>query len=95
MRRIAEEDGVRVVILQLFNVHSIDASICLALRQTHRFLEKTNRSLMITGIAKPIMKVLQQSGVDKELGKENLFPANKRVPAEPTRAAYALAKKQL
>ncbi|MCH9611139.1 MAG: putative sulfate transporter [Chlamydiales bacterium] len=92
IRRLSEDDEVKVVILQLFNVWTIDASICLALRQIHRYLKATDRKLMITAISPEVKKILHKSGVDKEIGLENIFLANDQLPSEPTRAAYAQAK---
>ncbi len=93
--RVAEEEGLKVVILQLLNVRTVDASICLALRQIHRFLAETGRRLMIVGISEEVAKMLSKSGVDKEIGMGNIFIANEQLPSDSTRTAYAQAKAQL
>ncbi|MCP5469548.1 MAG: SulP family inorganic anion transporter [Chlamydiales bacterium] len=92
VRRIADDEEIEVVILQLFNVHSIDASICLAIRQLYRYLKGTGRTFMITGISRDVLQTLRRSSVNKEIGEENIFEANEQLPSEPTRNAYATAK---
>lgn len=93
IRSIAEDEGLEVIILQLFNVRTIDASICLALRQILRYLQGTDRVFMITGVTRSVLRILHTTGIDSEIGRENIFMANERVPSEPTRNAYAQAKR--
>ncbi|MCH9626818.1 MAG: putative sulfate transporter [Chlamydiales bacterium] len=92
LRNIAEDEAIKVVIIQLLNTRYIDASICLALRQVFKYLNGTHRRLMLSGVAPEVWKVLEEAGLIHEFGEENCFPANKQLPSEPTRNAYALAK---
>ncbi len=92
LRNISEDEALKIVILQLLNTRTIDASICLALTQVLRYLKGTKRMLMLTGVSPEVWKVLYESGLLHELGEEYCFPANEQLPSEPTRKAYALAK---
>lgn len=92
LREIAEDESIRVVILQLLNTRHIDASSCLALKHVLGFLKGTHRTLMLSGISPEVWRVLEDSGLLQEIGQENCFPANERLPSEPTRNAYSRAK---
>lgn len=95
LREIAEQEGVQVVILQLLNVRSIDASVCLALEQTLSYFQSTHRHLLITGATSEVEYVLKHVGIIEKLGSTSYFPANERLPSEPTRDAYTTAKNLL
>ncbi len=92
LRQIAEDENLKVIILQLLNTRNVDASVCLALRLVHKYLKTTQRHFMLSGVSPEFWEVLQQSGLLKEIEEENCFPANEQLPSEPTRKAYALAK---
>jgi hypothetical protein len=47
---------------------------------------------MLSGISEEVWKVPEESGLIREIGEKNCFPANEQLPSEPTRNAYALAK---
>jgi SulP family sulfate permease len=92
LRDISEDEAIKVVILQLLNTRYIDASICLALRQVLNYLTNTGRKLILSGVSEEVWKVLDESGLLRKIGEENIFPANEQLPSEPTRNAYKLAK---
>ncbi len=95
LREVGEDEMLKVVILQLLNVRHIDASIALALKTVHRYLDGTGRVLLITGISPDVYSVLRHAGLADKLGKDRLFIANEQLPSEPTRTAYAYAKNLL
>lgn len=92
LRNIAEDESIKVIILQLLNIRRLDASVCLALRQVLDYLKSTNRILMLAGVTSEVYAVLHDSGLLEEIGEEHCFIANEQLPSEPTRTAYALAK---
>ena len=92
LRDMAEDEAIRVVIVQLLNTRYLDASVCLALRMVLRYLRGTERHLILSGVSPEVWKVLEESGLLHEIGEENCFPANEQLPSEPTRNAYALGK---
>lgn len=92
LRLAAEEQNIQVIILQLLNIRHLDASVCLALRHLHRFLQRTQRKLILTGVGEEVYAVLLQAGLIREIGNESVFCVEARFPAESTRLAYATAK---
>lgn len=92
LRQLAEDENIKVVILQLFNVHYIDASICLALEKVHAYLRSTQRHLLLAGLSIEVHQTLAATGLLKLVGEENCFMINERLPGESTRHAYAYAK---
>ncbi|MCC5832934.1 MAG: SulP family inorganic anion transporter [Chlamydiales bacterium] len=95
LRNISEDEEIKVVILQLLNTRYIDASICLALRQVLSYLNGTGRKLILSGVSDEVWKVLEESGLLRKIGEENVFRANEQLPSEPTRSAYKLAKESI
>lgn len=95
LRNLSEDEEIKVLILQLLNTRYMDASICLAIRQVYKYLKHTQRTFMLAGVSPELWKVLDDSGLLQEIGKENCFPSNEQLPSEPTRDAYALAKLSL
>ncbi|MCH9608585.1 MAG: putative sulfate transporter [Chlamydiales bacterium] len=92
LRLVGEDEGIKVIILQLLNVRHIDASCCIALKNVYRYLKDTNRILMICGVTDDVYTTLEEAGLVSKIGKENFYLANDQLPGEPTRNAYAAAK---
>lgn len=92
LRNIAEDENLKVIIIQLLNTRFLDASCCLALRQVLRYLKATKRTLMLSGVSPEVWGVLDDSHLLYEIGEANCFAANEQLPSEPTRNAYAQAK---
>ncbi|HEX5397725.1 MAG TPA: SulP family inorganic anion transporter [Verrucomicrobiae bacterium] len=80
VRRQAEDENIRVFILRMKNARHLDASTVMALEALHDYLQKTGRHLIISGCTADVYRVLRNSGLLKQIGKENLFP----VEANPT-----------
>lgn len=92
LRNIAEDEAIKVVILQLLNTRYLDASVILTLRQVLEYLKSTHRKLFLSGVSPEVWHILEVSGLLEEIGEDYCFPANEQLPSEPTRNAYALAK---
>ncbi|NGX60638.1 MAG: putative sulfate transporter [Chlamydiae bacterium] len=92
LRHLAEEEGAQVLILQLLNTRSLDASVCLALSHIYSYLKGTKRHFFLTGISPEVWGVLEDAGLLDLLGRDRCYPANEQLPSEPTRHAYALSK---
>ncbi len=92
LKEIAEDPQVKVIILQMMNARRIDASVCLALMQLNEALNKEGKVLLASGVTKEVGDVFRKSGLLKAMGGDHFFPANERIPAEPTRHAYQYAK---
>lgn len=74
VRRLAADENIKVFILRMKNARHLDASTVMALDSFHDYLEETNRHLLISGCSRDVLKVLENSGLAKHLGEENLFP---------------------
>ncbi|MBS0623868.1 MAG: SulP family inorganic anion transporter [Verrucomicrobia bacterium] len=95
LRLLAEDESIRILILQLLNVRHLDASVCLALRHLNKYLSKTGRKLLISGVSEEVEKILDNSGLTDKIGRESIFIYNEQLPGEATRSAYAYAKNLL
>lgn len=95
LRQVAEDEDLKVVILQMINARHVDATICLALKQLATYLQKTGRHLLIASVTPDVLHVMREAGLMDKLSSQRIFPANEQVPSAPTRSAYAFAKELL
>lgn len=95
LHQISEDENLKVIILQLLNTRSIDASVCLAIEHICEHLHMEQRHFMLTGICPEMWRTLKQADLIARIGEKNCFSANEQLPSEPTRDAYASAKKIL
>lgn len=86
VRYLADDGGVRVVILRMKNARHLDATSVMSLLQLHSYLLKTNRHLLISGSTPDVERVLKASGALKEIGRENIFPAEANLTMSTKRA---------
>jgi SulP family sulfate permease len=91
VRRQAEDENIRVFILRMKNARHLDASTVMALEALHDYLRKTDRHLIISGCSADVQRVLRNSGLLKQIGEENLFPAEAN-PTLSTRKALLRAQ---
>ena len=75
VRRLAEDENIRVFILRMKNARHLDASTVMAMENLHDYLRKTGRYLLISGSNPDVTKVLRNSGLLEEIGEDNIFPA--------------------
>ncbi len=75
IRRQAEREDLRVVILRLKNARHLDATTVFALRALLDWFRQTNRHLLISGVHGDVLRVLKNSGLLRHIGVENVFPA--------------------
>jgi SulP family sulfate permease len=75
VRRQVEQENLTVVILRLKNARHLDATTVFALRSLQDYLSQTGRHLLISGVHGGVLRVLQNSGLLRHLGVENVFPA--------------------
>lgn len=86
VRLLADDDGIKVVILRMKNARHLDATSVMSLLQLHDYLRKTGRHLLISGINPDVERVLRKSGARKEIGVENIFPAEANLTMSTKRA---------
>lgn len=81
LKTITEDDqSTKVLILQLKNARDFDGTTCLALLQLKEYLEKSHRYLIACGMSAEVWEVMSNSGIIKQLGKENLFLFDEKHP---------------
>jgi SulP family sulfate permease len=94
VRRLAEDQNIRVFILRMKNARHLDASTVLALETLYDYLRQTSRYLLISGSNHDVSRVLTNSGLLKQIGEENIFPAEAN-PTLSTRKALKRAQQLL
>ncbi|MBS0663390.1 MAG: SulP family inorganic anion transporter [Verrucomicrobia bacterium] len=94
VRRLAENQNIRVFVLRMRNARHLDASTVLALENLHDYLRQTHRHLVISGSNAEVTRVLRDSGLLRHIGEENIFP-NESQPMLATRKALKRAKSLL
>jgi len=94
VRRLAEDQNIRVFILRMKNARHLDASTVMALESLHDYLRQTGRHLLISGSNRDVSRVLQNSGLLQQIGEENIFPAEANATMS-TRKALQRAKELL
>jgi SulP family sulfate permease len=94
VRQLAQDGGIRVVILRMKNARHLDATSVLSLLQLHESLVKAGRHLLISGINPDVERVLRRSGAWATLGADNIFPAEANLTMS-TKKALQRAKKLL
>jgi SulP family sulfate permease len=94
VRFLAEDGGIRVVILRMKNARHLDATSVMSLLQLQESLTKKGRHLLVSGINPDVERVLRRSGAWEKLGPENIFPAEANLTMS-TKRALQRAKKLL
>jgi SulP family sulfate permease len=94
VRSLAENQNIRVFILRMKNARHLDASTVMALENLHDYLRETGRYLVISGSNPEVTRVLENSGLLQQIGRENIFPAEANATMA-TRNALKRAKELL
>lgn len=94
VRRLAEDQNIRVFILRMKNARHLDASTVMALENLYDYLRQTGRHLIISGSNPDVTKVLRNSGMLEHIGEANIFPAQQN-PTMATRQALKRAQELL
>ncbi len=94
VRRLAEDQNIRVFILRMKNARHLDASTVMAMENLYDYLRATGRHLLISGSNPEVTTVLRRSGLLGLIGSENIFPAEQN-PTVSTRNALRRAQQLL
>ena len=86
VRLLADDDGVKVVILRMKNARHLDATSVMSLLQLHDYLSQSGRHLLISGINPDVERVLRKSGALAQVGPDNIFPAEANLTMSTKRA---------
>ena len=94
VRRLAEDQNIRVFILRMKNARHLDASTVMAMENLYDYLRQTGRHLLISGSNPEVTEVLRKSGFLFQIGEMNIFPAEQN-PTVATRNALKRAQQLL
>jgi sulfate permease, SulP family len=86
VRLLADDDDIKIVILRMKNARHLDATSVMSLLQLHDYLRLTGRHLLISGINPEVENVLRKSRALKQIGPENVFPAEANLTMSTKRA---------
>ena len=95
IRRVFEEDNLKILVLRMKNAHILDATCVLALEELMNYMKEYDRSLLISGVRDKIYRVLVSSGIVENLGEENVFREDPENPTFSTAQAMRRAQQLL
>ncbi|KAF0095602.1 MAG: sulfate transporter [Puniceicoccaceae bacterium 5H] len=95
MRRVCERQNQKVVILKLRNAHHLDATSVLALEELIRYMQETNRQLLISEVRDEAMRIFRNSRLLEVIGEDNVFADDANNPTLSTSLALRRAMKLL
>ena len=95
IRRVFEEENLKILVLRMKNAHILDATCVLALEELMNYMKEYDRSLLISGVREKIYQVMLDSGIVKELGEENVFKEDPENPTFSTAQAMRRAQQIL
>lgn len=90
MRRVFQDENLRVVILKLRNAHHLDATSVLALEDLARYMRERERYLLVTEVRKEAVRIFRNTGTTEVIGRENFFVDQ---PSNPTLATARALKR--
>lgn len=92
IRRVCEDQNLKIVILRMKNAHHLDATSVMSLEELIQFMRQKDRDLIVSGARKEVYRVFRDSGVLDILGKQNFFLESPRNPNLSTRKALMRAQ---
>jgi SulP family sulfate permease len=72
---LARDPTLRVLILRLRQAHDIDITTATVLEVGARKFTSRGKTLILLGLRRPALALLEETGVVKWVGRENIFPA--------------------
>jgi len=95
MRRVCDDDNLKVVILRLKNAYRLDATSAMALQELIQYLKEHNRHLIVSGARRDVYRIFRNSGLIDLVGRENFFMGSASNPNVSTRNALKRAQEVL
>ncbi len=86
VRRLAEDEHIRVFVLRMKNARHLDATAVMAMENLHDYLRRNGRFMLISGCNAEVLRVLRNSGLLAQIGEENVFPAEVNLTMSTKRA---------
>lgn len=95
IRRVFEEENLKILVLRMKNAHILDATCVLALEELMNYMKENERHLLISGVRDKIYRVMVSSGIVEALGEKNVFREDPENPTFSTAQAMRRAQEIL
>jgi len=95
IQRTCADPNLKVIILRLKNARHLDATSVMALEELVRVMRSEHRDIIISGAMREVYRVLKNSGLLEEIGRENIFMGSAANPNLSTRNALKRAQEIL
>ena len=92
IRRVGEDENLRVLVLKLLHAHHLDATSVLALEELLDYLKEKNCHVLLCEVRKDALRILRNSGVLSRINRKNVFPHTAGNPTLSTAKAIKRAK---
>ena len=92
IRRVGEDENLRVLVLKLLHAHHLDATSVLALEELLDYLKEKNCHVLLCEIRRDAFRILKDSGVLARINRKNVFPHTVSNPTLSTAKAIKRAK---
>ena len=92
IRRVGEDENLRVLVLKLLNAHHLDATSVLALEELLEYLKEKNCHVLLCEVRRDALRILKNSGVLERINRKNVFPHTASNPTLSTAKAIKRAK---
>lgn len=92
IRRVGEDENLRVLVLKLLHAHHLDASSVLALEELLDYLKEKNCHVLLCEVRRDALRILRDSGVLSRINRKNVFPHTASNPTLSTAKAIKRAK---
>ena len=92
IRRVGEDENLRVLVLKLLHAHHMDATSVLALEELLDYLKEKNCHVLLCEVRRDALRILRDSGVLSRINRKNVFPHTASNPTLSTAKAIKRAK---
>ena len=92
IRRVGEDENLRVLVLKLLHAHHLDATSVLALEELLDYLKEKNCHVLLCEVRRDALRILRDSGVLSRINRKNVFPHTSSNPTLSTAKAIKRAK---
>jgi SulP family sulfate permease len=92
IRRVGEDENLRVLVLKLLHAHHLDATSVLALEELLDYLKEKNCHVLLCEVRKDALRILRDSGVLSRINRKNVFPHTASNPTLSTAKAIKRSK---
>ena len=73
IRRVGDDENLRVIVLTLLHAHHLDATSVLALEELLDYLKEKNCHVLLCEVRKDVLRILKDSGVLTRMNRKNIF----------------------